>query len=129
MLEFILGKDRFEKLFFTAATHAGFHVGSSPSIRCNQPVTDRRGGRKKVVTHPDFLVKHPHHLNRYLYIEVTSGNGDAPSKHAQRRVVEAAGMAHVYFVVSRTILEKLATQTPKQNREYLCFLFCWEVWE
>lgn len=129
MLELTLGQDRFERLFFTAVTRAGFDIGPSPSIRCNQPVADRLGRRKKVVTHPDFLVGHPQHVNKQLYIEVTSGNGNAPSKHAQKRVVEAAGMAHVYLVVSRAILEKLAIQTPEENREYLCALFCWEVWE
>ena len=119
-----LGQNKTERLFASSVLQAGFTIEKQPSIRCKTPVENRFGAFNKIVTNPDYLVIDPE-SNRRMYVEVTKGSGDWPSKAAQLRVVQAAGVSN-YLQLTGDQVEALAQESSSESiRARLFDLFHW----
>lgn len=117
-----LGRDPTEKEFSIIAQNAGFEVRPPRSIRCEKPV--RVKGRQKTVTTPDFEVIDPE-TGKRGYVEVTKGNGQWPSKKAQRLVAERAGIEN-YVQITGEGLERLKRAEPGKRKELLEEMIRWK---
>jgi hypothetical protein len=111
-------------LFASAASRAGLVVQRSPSIRCSTPVLNGRGVPVKTVTTPDYLVTDPV-SERSMYVEVTQGNGDWPSKSAQLRVARKAGVDNYLQLTGDQIQSLCDAPTTETIRARLFELFAW----
>lgn len=121
-----LGINKTERLFASTASRAGLIVKRSPSIRCSTPVLNGRGVPVKTVTTPDYLVTDPV-SERSMYVEVTKGNGDWPSKDAQLRVAREAGVENYRQLTGNQIQALLEAPTPEDLRSRLFKLLEWDI--
>lgn len=118
------GGDLTERRFSHTTQETGLEVLPSPSIRAPYPVADRYGNVKKVVTHPDFLVRDSD-AGLESFVEITTSSGDLPAKEAQRRVVAAAGIEN-YVVLTGDDVDLLEQTFPPEVRKQLLFwMFGW----
>lgn len=120
------GSNETERVFASTVLRAGLIVEPSPSIRCKQPVLNKRGVPVKTVTTPDYLVTDPI-STKTMYVEVTHGNGSWPSKKAQKRVVLAAGIENYIQLTGNQIQTLLNAPTPEAIRSQLFELFHWKL--
>jgi hypothetical protein len=119
-----LGDNSTEKQFFVFAQDAGFDVKRGGRIEAPYPVADKDGVIKKLVTNPDFLVTNPYILWS-MFAEVTQGSRNLPSKDAQLRVVEPAGVTNYRVVHGGVINELVHAFDNNHRREILLILFGW----
>ena len=100
-------KDHAERDIVLLAIRAGYHVSHGPSVRCSPPVPGKNG-EPKIVTGTDYLFTDPDNGMENI-VEVTTGNGHSPSKLAQRRVVDQAGIEnyHLLGISERTTLQRV----------------------
>jgi len=111
-----------ETKFSRLATEAGFEVQQPHAIRIENPVADKNGELKKMVTSPDFYVVIPY-TGQGIHIEVTDSSGDTPHKQAQQRVVDEAGVTN-YLVICGDQIEQLATlMTAEEKYNFLLNIF------
>ena len=53
-----------------------------------------------------------------MYVEVTRGSGDLPSKHAQQRVIAQAKIANYIIITGDQIAELEQASHPMKNGGY-----------
>ena len=106
-----------ESLFEQIATHSGFCVLQPRSIRINDPVVDKCGIKRKIVTTPDWYVVDPA-SRQGVHVEVTDSSGCTPHKDAQRRVVEKARISN-YVVVTGDQIQQLLASSLEERRQLL----------
>jgi len=119
------GINQKERKFSHSALEAGFLVYPGVAITCFPPVEDRRGNTKKTVTKPDFLVIHPTNHDLREHVEITNGAGHLPSKDAQRRVIEQAGIENYSVLTGYEVDEFSGLATPQIKFVWLCNRFSW----
>jgi len=115
-------RNRTEVNFARLAGEAGFMVMQPRSIRIEEPVNDKNGVLKKIVTSPDFYVVVPD-LDQGVHVEVTNSSGDTPHKQAQQRVVDKAGVTNYVVVSGEQIKEMADLITVEEKYRFLIKIF------
>jgi len=114
-----------ERIFFDVAREVGFEVKEPVPIVCEKPVEDKNGENKKTKTLPDGIVVDLD-MNRLKHVEITSGSGNSHHKDAQRRVIEAAGQADNYALVTGNMIKELRKKKTKaEKKAFIITIFGW----
>lgn len=117
-------KNRTEQLFEKVAREVGLQIHQPHPIRINYPVENRFGEIRKVVTTPDFFVVEPM-SGQTAHVEVTNGSGNNSHKHAQQRVVDAAGIDNYIMLTGDQVAMVDQQPTYVEKRSLLIGLLGW----